>query len=197
MERCACYFSVRDFLKMDQKTWLNTMTESVQKMHPGEVTKSQIESWCDCFHVLQHELALIPEVTNNLFIIFEYWLPQHSPENNKTANDNGVRADVILLDKKTVTVLEFKRLKELFFGHVRQTRKYRRRIQDYHDQSLGMNKKAVLVLTKAEDFNKDYKKVFVRSSDRLASVLKTIYTPNTEPHPDPKRWIESTFSVHK
>ena len=197
MKRCACYFRVNDFLNADQSTWLATMTRSVQEMHPGEVSKGQIESWRDCFDVLQRELSLIPEITSSLSIIFEYWLPQHSPESKKAANDNGVRADVILLDKKTVTILEFKRLKELFFGHVRQTRKYRRRIQDYHDQSRGMNKKAVLVLTEAENLNKDYNKVLVRSSDGLADALKAIYAPNGEPHPNPKGWIESAFSVHK
>lgn len=188
----TCDYTVGKFLTLSEDKWLAKM-----KKHAHQPpSPSQIAAWSDSFRVLQQTFQSLPADYHNLYVIFEYVLPGDLSE-----PDNGpeyyVFADAILLSKQRVVVLEFKRRREVFVGHVRQTHKYRCRIQAYHDESRGMNKGAILVLTRATGLRERYKKVDCCSTDLLAAVIKDQFAAGVIRHPDAKMWCASTFSCHK
>ena len=190
---CSCYFSIGKFLTLDENTWIRTMRRNAaQPPSPG-----QIKAWQDSFHVLQQTFSALPAEYHQLHVIFEYALPRYPITPGKAPRPYYVFADAILLGKERAVVLEFKQKKQDYFGDAHQARKYRRRIQDYHDASRGMSKGAILVLTKAVALRERYYKVACCSADFLAAAILDQFGSAPARHPDPKGWCSSPLSSHR
>lgn len=188
----TCYYSVETFLSLTEDRWLKTMKRNAHEP-PSE---SQIKAWKDSFAVLQQSLGALPEEYHKLYIIFEYALPRYPVKPGKQPSPWYVFADAILLSKTRVVTLEFKQKKEDYFGDAHQARKYRRRIQDFHDESRGMCKGAILVLTRASELRKKYFRVDCCSSDLLAAAIEEQFGTGITKHPSPSTWCASTFTCH-
>jgi len=192
----AC--KVGSFSRKNIDSWLDAMEKGYVKVSPYPITDSIRISWRDCFEVLQQCIKELPADYQKLDMVFEYVLPNHQLGTQKALSDNGIRADVLLISRKTVMVFEFKRRSDVFIGHVRQAKKYRTRIQKYHEQSLGMNKKAILVLTNSKNrISEQYSKVSVRSHNLLADEIQALFEPNPLPHDDINKWLSSAFIVRQ
>lgn len=189
----TCYYSVGKFQSLTEDAWIRTMKRNAH-MPPSD---SQVKAWRDSFRVLQQTLSALPEEYRKLYIIFEYALPRHPVKPGKKPSPWYMFSDAVLLSKTRAVVLEFKRKKEDYFGDAHQTRKYRRRIQEYHDESRGMDKGAILVLTRAAELREKYFKVDCCSGDLLPAAIKDQFTGNIIRHPNPSAWCASTFSCHK
>lgn len=189
----SCFYSVGKFLSLSEDTWMSTMKRRAHQ----PPSAGQITAWEDSFRVLQQALGALPEEYHKLYIIFEYALPRYPVKPGKAPSQWYVFSDVILLSKTRVVALEFKQKDEDYFGDAHQTRKYRRRIQDFHDESLGMDKGAILVLTKASVLREKYYKVDCCSSDLLAAAIENQFADGITRHPNPSAWCASTFSCHK
>lgn len=184
------YFStVESFLNTPLDKWLQRMIEATD--NPG---KSQVVAWQDCYAVLHSTFAALPQAYRKLHLVFEYALPRYPLEPGKSVRPYSVFADVILLSSDTVTVLEFKGHRDSYWGDARCARKYRRRIQNFHDQSRGMSKRAVLVLTKVEGLKDEYFKVQCRAHDLLPETLLALLGEHPKRHPAARQWCASTFS---
>ena len=189
----TCYYSVEKFLSLTEDKWLKTM---IRHAHEPP-SPSQIAAWKDSFAVLQQALGVLPEEFHKLYIIFEYALPRYPVKPGKAPDPWYVFADAILLSKTRAVTLEFKQKKEDYFGDAHQARKYRRRIQDFHDQSRGMGKGAILVPTRASQLREKYHKVDCCSVDLLPVAIQEQFAKGVTRHPSPSAWCASTFSCRK
>ena len=189
----SCYYSVGKFLSLTEDKWIKTMEKNAHELP----SVGQIEAWKDSFGVLQQALGALPAEYHDLYIIFEYALPRYPVKPGKKHSPWYVFCDAILLSKTRVVTLEFKQKKEDYFGDAHQARKYRRRIQDFHDESRGMGKGALLVLTRASELREKYFKVDCCSADLLATAIEEQFAGKITRHPNPSAWCASTFSCHK
>lgn len=173
-----CYRSpIGTFLALNKEEWLTQMKARHPQTSDHKLDESNIKAWENCFDVLQAAFRALPEKYHRLQIIFEYVLPHFRPNHPNAENDPGVRTDVIILGKKDIIVLEFKQRDEYLPMFRRQTLKYRRRLQNWHVQSTGMNKKAVLVLTKGHSIHFHDHKLEVCSPEHIATVLQELLGP--------------------
>jgi hypothetical protein len=189
----TCFYSVGTFLSLTEDKWIKTMEKNAHQ----PPAPNQIAAWKDSFAVLQQALGALPEEFHELYIIFEYALPRYPVKPGKKHSPWYVFADAILLSKERVVTLEFKQKKEDYFGDAHQARKYRRRIQDFHDESRGMGKGAILVLTRATELREKYFKVDCCSGDLLSVAIVEQFANKISRHPNAKKWCASTFSCHK
>ena len=181
--------------EMPLDKWMKEMEKGHARVSPYRLEDSERKAWEDCFFRLQACVKELPPAFWKLDAVFEYVYPSIKPGRKGAEKDNGTRADVLIISKKTVMVLEFKNREDVFIGHVRQARKYRNRTQDFHKESVGMNKKAILVLSKAENFRAQYSKVSVRSADLLAEELGCLFEQEPEPHGNIRNWLASEFAA--
>ena len=184
-------------LKKNENDWLHKIERRNSRVSGYSVTEENRKAWLDCFRVLRDCAEQLPAEFGRLDVVFEYVLPRHQPGTARAEIDAGIRPDVLLISDKTVMVLEFKQRREVFMGHVRQARMYRTRIQKYHAQSIGMNKKTILVLTCGEGISEQHSKVSVRSLDLLAPEIIRLFEEHPAPHRDIRRWLNSEFIVRE
>ena len=176
-----CYrTTVKDFRNLSQADWLDEMVSNFHNVNENEVNDSQLEAWKDSFQVLLETVKELPPQYDGIHMVFEYVLPMFSIESEDNKTDPGVRPDVLMISKDTVIVLEFKDREERYKGCAAQAREYRKRIQEWHKQSIGMNKKAILVFTKTEGLKDKHFKVRECSPDNLTSIITEFFGPEPE-----------------
>lgn len=172
----ACYCSAADRLfGLGEERWLAQMKSRFKQVSPYPLTDEQVRAWANSYKVLASTFASLPPEYGKLQLIFEYVLPSHEPEEGAATEDIGVRADVILLSKDTVCVLEFKDRTGPYPGCERQARKYAKRLRRWHTGSVGMRKKTILVFTNASDISEKRYRLTVSSPDHLTGVLADLF----------------------
>lgn len=191
--------TVHEFKNMKKSSWTDEMISGFSNVYDGELSKSQIGAWEDSFDVLQKTFDDVPDTFGKLHIVFEYVLPKHKPGSRKFDTGNGVRPDALVLSSNTVVVIEFKGLEKRYNGCEAQARKYRRRIQEWHTESIGMNKKTALVFTKATGLNDRHFRVSECSPDMLAGILKEFLGNNPQAMTEERlgRWLNSGYNDRK
>jgi hypothetical protein len=140
MERCGWYGKVKDFLKLNESSFIESLIHFIP-----DANELQIAAWKDCYHFLQD---VFPEVISKINcsewgIIFEYELPR----------EGGRRPDVLILLPGRLVVLEFKMKSSLLTADAEQLTGYLRDLRGYHsavsDHKLKVS--GSIVLTKATD----------------------------------------------
>ena len=179
------------------KDVLDEMERHFPRVSPFPLPPEQRRAWRSSYVMLLDAFLQLPEHYGKLQLVFEYVMPQHNPAVQTGKPDIGVRADVLLLSKDTVCILEFKDRPVLYPGAEKQARKYHRRLQRWHVESTGMNKKAVLVFTQMQRFHQSAYRVEICSADRLAKVIQQIFPPDfkrmtTE---ELKKWMASDWKT--
>lgn len=94
---------------------------------------------------------------------------------------------------KATLVLGFKQRSEDFEGFVLQAKKYKTRLDRYHEQARTMRNHSVLVLTKAKKHLKKHDGVTTCSKDYLSDIIQIIFENDCERHEDIKGWLHSAF----
>ena len=94
-------------------------------------------------------------------------------------------------------MLEFKDLDSHFENCEKQVLKYKNRLQKWHAESTGMDKKAIMVFTKASDMLEKAPHVTFCSPDHLAEAIrKAIPTPIRKMSGTRiRKWINSDWAV--
>lgn len=80
-----------------------------------------------------------------------------------------------------------------FEGFVLQAKKYKTRLERYHEQARNMRNHSVLVLTKAKNHLKKHDGVTACSKDYLAEIIQIIFENDSGRHEDIKEWLCSPF----
>lgn len=189
---CAC-LSVKAFMNLSKDEWLRKMLRGFVRINQCKAHDRQVAAWENCYDVLHDALALLPK-TYNLSLVFEYAMPCNKSGTKRAELGRAVRADVILLEKTTAVVMEFKRKRDFFIGDLRQAKKYKTRLQKYHVGSVGMHKKVVYVLTKANGYyDCHYRGAICCSPDKLADALGRVIPEKPIKHANAPAWLSSGF----
>ena len=199
---CWCG-TVRAFLALTPGDWLEQMTARYPRVAPFAVTPQQRRAWESSGAALRAALTEMGPTYSGIHIIFEYGLPKYPPrKNGGVAEGYAIYPDCILVARGQVVILEFKD-RDLSDPDVAwklslRVRRYRNRIQKYHDQSWGFSKCGVLVSTVNTGLRRQtIKGVTLCSHDLLARELTTRLGPRPRPVQSIVRWRESAYSVHK
>ncbi len=189
----ACYYRLDVFRKKSLNEVLDRLEGFNAKVSPYPIEPEQIRAWTDTYNVLQKSFKELPTKYNELYVIFEYVLPTHKPGSKRSENDNGIRADVVLVSKTATMVLEFKQRNNDFEGFVSQAQKYTTRLSRFHAQAMHMKNYTALVLTKADKYLKRHETVTSCSKDYLADILQIVFDNDCERLEDIKSWLNAKF----
>lgn len=189
----ACYYRLDVFKKKSLNELLDGLEGYHSKVSPFPLEKEQVRAWTNCYNVLQECFKTIPKQFENLYVVFEYVLPTHKPGSKRSDGDIGIRSDVVLVSSTSTLVLEFKQRNEDFEGFVLQAKKYKTRLERYHEQARNMRNHSVLVLTKAKKYLKKHDGVTSCSVDYLSDIIQIIFENDSERHADIKSWLHSPF----
>jgi len=190
---CAKYIMARNFLKKSQVEFVRSLKSNYDRVTEYSLEAGQEKAWKNCYDVLHAVFSQLSEPYGNLWLVFEYVLPCYNPESHRFQSENHIRADVLLVAKDSVLVLEFKQRAEPFIGLYRQARKYRNRIANYHASSIGMNVEALLVLTGAHQFCDQEEGITGCSPDLLSNEIRRLMGDTPNPHHNIKGWLQSRF----
>jgi len=190
----ACYYRLDVFKKKSLNELLDNLEGYHSKVSPYPLQDEQVRAWTDCYKSLQECFKTIPKQYENLYVIFEYVLPNHKPGSKRSDGDIGVRTDIVLVSKTSTLVLEFKQRSEDFEGFVLQAKKYKTRLERYHEQARHMRTHSVLVLTKAKKHLKKHDGVTTCSKDYLSDIIQIIFENDSDRHEDIKGWLRAPFT---
>lgn len=192
------YLTVGKFLSKPKEKLIRDLSKKMNSFY-GKCGNSEIKAWKDCFNVLTVVMSELPEAFWNLWMVFEYVIPQNKPGTKKYKKGLHRRADVILLSADKVLVMEFKQSKGInqkaFEKHVNQAGMYKRKLDKFHDASRHMEVLSLLVLTKATNRREEQRDCIVCSPDRLGEEIVDYMGNMPQTYTNVKRWIESTYSV--
>ena len=190
----ACYYRLDVFKKKSLNELLDNLEGYHSKVSPYPLQDEQVRAWTDCYKSLQECFKTIPKQYENLYVIFEYVLPNHKPGSKRSDGDIGVRTDIVLVSKTSTLVLEFKQRSEDFEGFVLQAKKYKTRLERYHEQARHMRNHSVLVLTKAKKHLKKHDGVTTCSKDYLSDIIQIIFENDSDRHEDIQGWLRAPFT---
>lgn len=191
---CAMFITVGNLLGKTEDQFVRALTHNFSRVAEDTPSDSQKEAWRNCYGVLCDTFRALPEVFQNLWVVFEYVLPRYAPGTKKFSKETHIRSDVILVGAETALVLEFKQYKKPFIGFYHQAMKYRKRLRCFHAESKGMHVEAAVVLTKAKGFRGSFEDVPGCSPDQLPSVLRAFFGEAPERHGNIRRWLDSAFA---
>lgn len=199
---CWCG-TVRAFLALPPSDWLERMVTKYPHVAPFEVTPQQRRAWESSGAALRTALTEMGPAYNGIHLIFEYGLPKYPPGKGGVVDKRyAIYPDCVLVARGQVVILEFKD-KDLADPDVAwklslSVRRYRNRIQKYHDQSWGFSKRGVLVSTANTGLHhQTIKGITLCSHDGLAEELVARLGPKPHPVQSIVCWRESTYSTHK
>lgn len=189
----ACYFRLDVFKRKTLNEFLDCLEGYYSKVSPFALEDEQVRAWTDCYKNIRSCFKDIPAKYNNLYIIFEYVLPTYNPKSKRSKDDVGIRSDVVIVSNTATLVLEFKQRSEDFEGFVSQAKKYKTRLERYHEQAQNMRNHSILVLTKAKKHLKRHQEVISCSKDYLSDIIQIIFENDFERHPNIKSWLHAPF----
>ena len=197
-EYCWCG-TVGQFLALDCATWLHKMEKRFPRVTRNKLTPQQKRAWENSFTVLHKTFSELGDNYRKLHLVFEYCLPQYPPKaNGKVSEAFVIRADCVVVSDNTVLVLEFKDRPDVRKEHGFSARRYRNRLQKYHDQSIGKRKWAILIPTLTSDIDEVIlQRIVACSPNRLAEEMRQQFGDKPKPVTSITAWRESSYSLHE
>lgn len=198
---CWCG-TVASFIAIGRDEWLTRMRKEYPRVFPFPLTPQQEAAWSHSYDALSATFQALGPAYKNLHLIFEYGLPKWPPtKTGRISKDHAIYADCVLVAKKEVVILEFKD-RDLSDREVARklslsVRRYRNRIQKFHDQSRGFSKRGVLISTvNTEILRQSIKGITLCSADKLGEAIAQILGPRPTRIRSVVAWRETTYSVH-
>lgn len=194
---CCYYATVEEFLKESKKSWLacmeNQFLHVYKGMQSGDGEKGSDGSWSDTFDKLRGDILTSINDKTGTYIIFEYKLPE----------EGGRRPDVLLINKKQICVLEFKRKNNADYSDIDQTLGYAWDLENCHEvpwrktENEKMEIKPYLVLTRVNKKNKDYKveKKGISIVAPESLILPDFASDQGLSEMEIEKWLESKYSL--
>ena len=196
--KCCYHSTVDKLLALGETEWERTMTSRFKRVSPFPLKPEQSRAWWNCYATLASAFRDLPAEYGKLQIVFEYVLPLRRPDDtDRAVDDTGVRADVVLLSKDTVLVLEFKDRDALFPGCERQARKYARRLRRWHTGSVGMRRKTAVVLTQSPPLREKRYRLTACSPGELSGVIGEVFPLPLKrmPAAGVRNWMAAPWAV--
>ena len=179
--------------------WLQIMKANFPSVWYNKLDSAQEKSWHTIFRTLKPALQRLPAY-HDLTIVFEYVLPTRPAKSKKALYSQiGVRADVMLISKGKVGIIEFKDrpLKSYTDRSIvsKQANKYATRIKRFHSMSQNMTVSTVALMLQDEQlcrFDKDTNVKFY-SPDDMTDALVYLVGRNPACNPNPEQWLRSEW----
>ena len=196
----CCYAgTVREFLSLSMGEWLQIMKANFPSVWYNKLDSAQEKSWHTTFKTLKPALQRLPTY-HDLTIVFEYVLPSRPAKSEKALYSQiGVRADVMLISKGKVGIIEFKDRPLMSYTDMsvvsKQAKKYATRIKRFHNMSQNMTVSTVALMLQDEQlcrFDKDTNVKFY-SPDNMTDALVYLVGKNPTCHPKPEQWLQSEW----
>ena len=128
-------------------------------------------------------------------LIFEYVMPANRPRGEEPDLNDIMRPDLIILSSDTVGIFEFKQRDNDDRYTIKPAKKYRKSIRRYHCNSIGMRKKAALVLTTRNGYISRHNRLVSCSPDMLPQIMDEYFKEHNTLHPSPEAWMKSEFGL--
>ena len=151
---------VGEFINTAEDTLIGRLTRAVASTGVPSQRTAQVEAWKLEIRLLKEQLAS-PRF-DHWFIVLEYEIPRRSR-----------RPDVVLLNSKTIFVVEFKmRVRDFDSTSRWQVTSYARDLRDFHAESFGRSIVPVLCATAAENGLTELRDLLNRGRD-INALVKT------------------------
>ena len=194
------FYSVAGFISRPPEKIVQKVKKKLKRYY-DEISDSEVDSWKDSYPILADAFNQLPEDYGNLWIFLEYIIPNKKPGSDSYNNGKHCRADAVLLSADKVLVLEFKQTRadrsDLIEKHVKKTNHYGVIIRKYHDESVGMEIRCIVVETWAEPMQTIKNGIHVCSKDKLTEEILAFMGEHPQTHLFPKQWAESNYSIRE
>lgn len=186
MARAYYSSSLSNFLIETKDSIIGKITQN----HPQQLEHLQTGAWKGQISILQNQLQKILNTDPNSYIHFEFLVPRM-----------GKRADVVLIHKGLIFVIEFKVGAETFnSADIQQAHGYALDLKNFHEGSH--NKKIIPILVSTEskarpqslEFAADFvAQPILCSSDNLIDVINSTCKSLNEHSFDPMQWVNTGY----
>lgn len=152
-----------------------------------QVNESNRDSWKDCYDFLKRELGS-RKWPRDIYAAFEFKMP-----------DSQKRADVILLTKEKVVILEFKRKENACLRDALQVGGYHQSIESFHSATISKNMdvRQFLTLTKPGKAEKSSVVDILDETDFRPTLHALLINDVAMTSDEAKDWVVSTFYPSK
>lgn len=152
-----------------------------------QVSESNRESWKDCYDFLRRELGDC-KWSRDIYAAFEFKMP-----------DSQKRADIILLTKEKVVILEFKCKENACRRDALQVGGYHQSIQSFHSVTISKNMdvRQFLTLTKLGKAEKSSVVNILDATDFRSTLHALFKNDTTMTSNDTKEWVDASFYPSK
>ena len=193
-----CYADkAANFLRMDEEAFLALMKRRFAQVSPYPVDPHEIASWRRSFRLMKSAFQGAQR-SYDATLIFEYVIPTNfrdmTPESFR--EQNGSRADVIILTKRMTTIVEVKdrtaERPDVVRLFSKQAKGYGNRLRKFR-QPTDRRIKTMLVLLQEEGLSRTENKVWHLSPDTFREkVLRQCI--GTGACADPRAWMEEDWA---
>lgn len=152
-----------------------------------QVGKLNRESWKDCYDFLERELGAC-KWSYDIYAAFEFKMP-----------DSQKRADVILLTKEKVVILEFKCKENACLRDALQVGGYHQSIKSFHSATVrnNMDVRQFLTLTKRGKTERSSVVDILSETDFRSTLHALFINDTTMTSNDAKEWVAASFYPSK
>ncbi len=183
--KCCGYYTVGNFMTLDPKELSEVTAMQLKNVINAEATEYQVKVWEKCFAALIKQFRKHPKYSN-LYLIVEYSVPTKQLfAKKRTERKVCKRPDIILLERNTVFVLEFKETSKntrYFSRYLKQTQGYCSRFNLHHKYARKMEVVGCLVFGRSRNYREIIEGIHCISPDKLPEILK-------EACPEPKKYF--------
>lgn len=191
-----CYADkVSNFLRLTEQQFISQMKQEYPRVTPYDLNRGEIESWKRSYKLIRNAFEDAPN-SSEATVVFEYVLPERKRGKKELfCAQVGCRADVIILTKTMLTVVEVKdrtMADAIDANYHNQAQKYKRKLQQFHMASQGAKIKVMLVCLQEQGLSLRKQQTWFLSADgfREKALSQSI---GTQAVAEPGSWLSSDW----
>lgn len=191
-----CYAdTVSNYMRMTESQFISHMKRAYPGVTSYALTSGEIESWKRSYKLIRKAFEDAPN-SSEATVVFEYVLPEKKRgREDLFCEQIGCRADVIILTKTIITIVEVKNrtMEDVIKAKYHyQAQKYKRKLQQFHMASQDTKIKVMLVCLQENELSVRKQQTWFLSADGFREKVQSqsIGTSSLENIDD---WIESDW----
>ena len=195
-----CYAdNISNFLRMTEMQFISIMKNEYSRVTPYDLKPEEVESWKRSYKLIRMAFEDSPN-SSEASVIFEYVLPYKKfGKKEYFCSQVGCRADIIILTKNIITIVEVKDLtmEDVLEAHFHnQAQKYKRKLQQFHMASQDSKIKVMLVCLQENELSVRKQQTWFLSADGFREIVHS-RSIGIRPLEDTDSWIESDWIWRK
>ena len=191
-----CYAdTISSFMRMTEPQFISHMKKEYYGVTSHVLTPAEVESWKRSYKLIQKAFEYAPN-SGEATVVFEYVRPERKRgKKDLFCEQVGCRADVIILTKTIITIVEVKNrtmedvIKANFHN---QAQKYKRKLQQFHMASQDAKIKVMLVCLQENELSVRKQQTWFLSADGFREKVHS-QSIGTQSMDDTESWIKSDW----